>query len=236
MIAVTLHQIEVSSQCSLRCQYCLWPTMTRSKQHMTTHTWMQCLRWLQHFVDAGTQGELVLSGTGEPTLNPRLPQMALEARQILGPKRRLMTTTNGLHMTEELAAALVPSGMRVYVSMHRPEKAKPAMELLQRVGLFEQAVMDPVVGSNSWAGQVDWYDSINAGGDKRPVCPWLSRGWLFVASTGQCFSCCYANGDTPVIGHVDEPCHGVTPQPWRVCDACWQRPPKFNEISPELSR
>ena len=236
MIAQTLHQIELSSQCNLACRYCLSPILTRPKQHMTTHTWLQALRWLQHFVDRGTQGELVLSGTGEPTLNPRLPQMALEARAILGANRRLMTTTNGLAMTPALAKALVPSGIRVYVSLHRPEKAKAAVDLLMQHGLFEQAVMDPVMGSNNWAGQVDWPDSINRGGDARPVCPWLSRGWLFVASDGTCYTCCYANGDTPVIGHVDEPCHGVRTEPWAVCGACWQRPPKFNEQSPELTR
>lgn len=236
MIASTLHQIEVSSRCSLSCAYCLYRVMTRPQQDMAAPTWAACMRWLRHFVDAGTQGELVLSGTGEPTLHPNLPEMAREARRILGPHRRLMTTTNGLHMTAELAEALKPSQIRVYVSLHRPEKAKPAIDLLSRAGLFEQAVMDPVVGANSWAGQVDWPDDVNRFGNARPVCPWLSRGWLFVASTGECYSCCYANGDTPVLGYVTDVVRSVQPKPWRVCEACWQRPPHFNEVSPAVTR
>jgi MoaA/NifB/PqqE/SkfB family radical SAM enzyme len=236
MIATTLHQIEVTSQCNLRCVYCLHPTLTRATQHMTTHTWLQCLRWLQHFVTLGTQAELVLSGTGEPTLNPRLAEWALEARQILGPHRRLMTTTNGLAMTRELAQSLKPSQIRVYVSLHRPEKAEQAVYWLQEAGLFEQAVMDPVMGPNNWAGQVDWPDRINRGGNARPVCPWLSRGWLFVSSEGDFYACCYANGGTPKLGHVDEPCRTVRPEPWAICHACWQRPPRFNELSPEVVR
>ena len=236
MIGTTLHQIEVTSQCNLRCVYCLHPIMSRAKQHMTTHVWLNALRWVQHFVDAGTQGELVLSGTGEPTLNPRLPEMAREARYVIGPKRRLVTTTNGLAVTPELVEALKPSDIRVYVSLHRPEKAEAAVHLLEAAGLFEQAVMDPVMGPNNWAGQVQWPDRINRGGDARPVCPWLSRGWLFVSAEGDFYSCCYANGGTPKLGHVEEPCRNISPEPWDICGACWQRPPKFNERSPELRR
>ncbi len=236
MIANSLHQVEITSRCNLACPYCLHRVMTRPKADMTSETWQACLRWLRHFVAAGTQGELVLSGTGEPTLHPNLAAMALEARQILGPDRRLMTTTNGLAVTPALVEALVPSQIRVYVSLHRPEKAEQAVWLLQQAGLFEQAVMDPVVGANSWAGQVDWPDRINRGGDARPVCPWLSRGWMFVASDGTIFTCCYANGDTPPRGHVRFPVSSVRPEPWAVCDACWQRPPHFNEQAPEVTR
>ena len=236
MIATTLHQVEVSSECNLRCAYCLHPTMQRPKQHMTAEVWRDCLRWLAHFVNQGTQGELVLSGTGEPTLNPLLPEMARQARVILGPHRRLMTTTNGLAVTAELVEALKPSNISVYVSLHRPEKAEAAVYLLTRGGLLAEAVMDPVMGPNSWAGQVDWPDRINAGGLARPVCPWLSRGWLFVASDGRQYTCCYANGDTPVLGSVTDPVQNVTPAPWRVCDACWQRPPAFHEQSPQVIR
>jgi hypothetical protein len=203
---------------------------------MPSETWIGCLRWLSHFVGLGTQGELVLSGTGEPTLNPRLPQMARQARLIMGPHRRLMTTTNGLAVTPALVEALKPSQISVYVSLHQPERAEVAVYLLKHAGLFAEAVMDPVMGPNSWAGQVDWPDRINAGGQARPVCPWLSRGWLFVGSAGDLYSCCYANGETPVLGHVSDPTSNVTPVPWRVCDACWQRPPVFQEQSPEVIR
>ena len=236
MIANTLHQIEISSHCNLRCEYCLHPVLQRPKQHMTTHTWLQALRWVQHFVDAGTQGELVLSGTGEPFLHPQLPDLAREARHILGPQRRLMTTTNGLAVTAETVEALRPSGIRIYVSLHRPEKAEAAVHLLSKAGLFEQAVMDPVMGANNWAGQVDWPDRVNAGGLARPVCPWLSRGWMFVAATGAIHACCYANGGTPVLGQITDPPSAIHTAPWSVCDACWQRPPRFNEISPEITR
>jgi MoaA/NifB/PqqE/SkfB family radical SAM enzyme len=203
---------------------------------MTSEVWRECLRWLSHFVGHGTQGELVLSGTGEPTLHPRLPEMAMQARRVLGPHHRLMTTTNGIAVTPALVEALKPSQIRVYVSLHRPELAEVAVALLQQAGLFADAVMDPVMGPNSWAGQVDWPDRINAGGLARPVCPWLSRGWMFVASDGRQFACCYANGHTPVLGHVTNPIGNIVPRPWAVCGACWQRPPTFREQSPSLVR
>ena len=28
----------------------------------------------------------------------------------------------------------------------------------------------------------------------------------------------------------------LQPKPWRVCEACWQRPPDFNEQGPEVVR
>ena len=236
MLATTLHQIEVTSRCNLACRYCLHPIMLRPKVDMSDATWASCMRWLRHYVAAGTQGELVLSGTGEPTLHPRLPEMAMEARQILGPSRRLLTTTNGLAVTPELVAALRPSGIRVYVSLHRPEKAERAVALLSEAGLFVDAVMDPVMGPNNWAGQVDWPDRVNRGGMARPVCPWLSLGWSFVAATGEFYACCYANGGTPVLGYVSDAVRAIHPKPWAICDACWQRPPTFKETSPTVTR
>lgn len=236
MICTSLHQIEITSRCNLACAYCLHRVMTRPKMDMTRETWADAMRWLRHFVAQGTQGELVLSGTGEPTLHQDLPALAMQARHILGPNRRLMTTTNGLDVTPELAEALRPSGIRVYVSLHKPERAEAAVYALEQAGLFESAVMDPVLGANSWAGQVHWPDRINAGGDQRPPCPWLSRGWMFVSSTGWIYDCCYANGDSPTRGHISEPVHGIEAKPWAICGACWQRPPAYQEATPALIR
>jgi len=237
VIATTLHQIEISSRCCLSCPYCLWPILTRPKQDMPALIWEAAMRWLAHFIMAGTQGDLVLTGTGESTLHPDLCAMVAEARQVLGNSQRLLLTTNGIGLTDAHVSAFVAANVRCYVSLHRPEKAERAVWMLAEAGLLEQAVMDPVLGANSWAGQVDWPDRIMESEQARkPVCPWLSRGWLFCASDGTLYDCCYANGTAPVRGHVSTPVQNISPQPWQVCPKCWQRPPTFHELSPEVTR
>lgn len=243
MIATSLHQIEVTSTCNLRCAYCLWPTMTRPKVHISEAHWQAALTWVRHFVRHGTQGELLLFGTGEPFLHPDFPRFAMEAREVIGPGRRLVTTSNGLAVTPELVDALRPSGIRVYVSLHRPEKAEKAARLLWHAGLLEDTVVDAVMSPNSWGGQVQWYDRVTdreAGAtvdgpkaapyDKRPVCPWTGAGWLFVAADGTFRNCCYANGDTPVMAMVTDAPTGLDVQPWSACGACWQRQLKPGEV------
>lgn len=234
---MTIHQVEITSECNLRCVYCLHPTMTRPKAHMTRETWGATTRWIRACVDAGTQGELLLVGTGEPTLHPALLAIVQEARALLGPSRRIQLTTNGIAVTDAQIAGLAAAGVRCYVSLHRPEKAEGTVHRLQDAGILEAVVYDAVVGANSWAGQVAWPDRVIQPGREKPVCPWLTRGWLFVASDGTFYDCCYANGDSPRRGSVlDEP-HPITAQPWHACAACWQRPPASpREMSPELRR
>jgi hypothetical protein len=225
MIARDLHQIEVTTRCQLSCAYCLQPTLTRPIQDMTRETWLAALDWLRFFVRHGTQGEVVLFGTGEPLLHPDLVQMATEARAVLGPARRMLVTTNGLLVTDALIAALQPINARVYVSLHQFAKATPAVHKLFRAGLLEGVSIDPVTGSNSWAGQVDW-PNIMPMGDARPPCPWQQAGWLFMSADGGLYPCCYANGDMPRQGEATDVPHEfdvVTPP---ICGACWQRTPE----------
>jgi hypothetical protein len=224
MIARELHQIEISSRCQLRCVYCLHPTLTRPKQDIDRETWLSALDWVRYFVRRGTQGELVLFGTGEPFLHPDLVRLVAEARAIVGPMRRLLATTNGLLVTEGLVAALRPFNLRVYVSLHQPVQATAAVHRLHRAGLLEGVSVDAVTGSNSWAGQVDWPNVMPIDAT-RPPCPWQQAGWLFVSADGALYGCCYANGDAPQVGHVAEAPHDVEVGPLPICPACWQRAP-----------
>ena len=135
MKVISLHQIEVTSECNLRCVYCLWPTMTRPKVHLSDADFAGALGWLDHYLAQGTQGEVVMFGTGEPFLHPHFVEMCAAVRQRIGPSRRILTTTNGIPVTAAHVAALQPLNVRVYVSLHRPEKAAHAVHLLQDAGL-----------------------------------------------------------------------------------------------------
>lgn len=229
--ATTLHQIEISSRCNLSCRYCLHPIMTRPKVDISREHWAAALEWVRYFVGKGTQGELVLFGTGEPSLHPDFPQMAREARGVIGPGRRLVTTTNGIAVTKEWVDALKPSGIRVYVSLHRPEKAEPAVRYLKSAGLLEATVADAVEYPNDWAGQVKWHSNAAAlAYDARPICPWTAAGQLFVSAHGALYSCCYANGDSPVLGQVTDAPSALAVTPWKACQSCWLRQAKPGEV------
>jgi len=80
-----IRSVEITSRCNLACRYCLHPIMPRPKLDMTEAIWERVKAWVQHFVDAGTQGEINLAGVGEPTLHPHLARYCLEMRELIGP-------------------------------------------------------------------------------------------------------------------------------------------------------
>jgi hypothetical protein len=235
VIGRTLQQIEVTTRCQLHCTYCLQPRLTRPRQDISAADWTAALGWVEHFVKRGTQGELVLFGTGEPFLHPAFVEMATAARKVIGPDRRLLTTTNGLCVTADLVRRLQPLNVRVYVSLHRPELAASAVFGFQEAGLLEGVSTDPVTGSNDWAGQVPWPNRLPRGED-RPACPWQQLGWIFVGSDGVIYPCCYANGDAPKLARVTDGPHEVTMRDYAICERCWQRTPKPGEDAVRIIR
>lgn len=214
--------IEVTSRCNLTCGYCIHPGMPRPKMDMTEDTWEAAKSWLRFFCQHGTQGELNLSGTGEPTLHPELPRLCLESRAILGPSRALQFTTNGRGLTEALVKALVPSKPQVCVTAHHASIAGPAVALLMQYGLLRSVSCDPVQSPQNWAGQVNWPSP------KKPVqtCGSLRDGRGFVSADGQIFPCCMdATGESAIGSVTAPPSFDVLTRDWRVCPSCWQAPP-----------
>jgi hypothetical protein len=237
MTGQTLHQIEISSRCQLGCVYCLQPRLTRPVQDLSRADFEAALRWVKYFRERGTQGEIVLCGTGESTLHPEMVEYVRLARLALGPTRRLLLTTNGLLVDDAFVRAVQPYHLRVYVSLHRPELAAEAVHRLGDAGLLEGVSIDPVVNANSWAGQVPWRDVLPLDGSREP-CPWRQAGWLFVGSNGVIYPCCYANGDMPALASIQDAPHAVTMQATTHCSACWLRAPLPSEEgqAPRLRR
>jgi hypothetical protein len=215
-----IHQIELTSRCNLTCAYCVHKTMLRRRMDMTLTTFEHALLWVKHFVAAGTQGELNLAGIGESTLHLELPALVARARQVLGPDRRIIFATNGVGVTEELVKALMPSNPRIWVSLHRPERAAGTVGLLRQYGLLDGISTDPATNPSNWAGQIDW--------PSPPVhcvpCPWLGLGWGFVAADGSILTCCIDGSGESAVGNVIHAPAALDPQPWRCCDACYQTP------------
>jgi hypothetical protein len=219
----SIHQIEMTSRCNLRCRYCVHPTMARSKEDMAEETWRLVLAWVRLFCKQGTQGEeLNLCGIGESTMHPRFGEMVLEAREAVGPSRKLVLATNGVGLTEDHALAMRYARMKVWVSLHRPEKAGPAVELLRRYGVFAGSSSDPSLAAVDWAGQVKWHVSTPV----KELCPWLSRGWAMVASNGDVLSCCFDGSGVGKLGTVWEDVGGMKGEAYALCGACHHEVPR----------
>lgn len=216
MIAISnIHQIEITSRCNLRCRYCVNPTMVRPKQDMSPDLFSAAIGWALRFQREGTQGSLNLAGIGESTMHPHFIDYLRFARETLGPKQDLVLATNGVLMTDELAEAMAPYRPRVYVSMHRPEKAGPAVEALKKVGLLVGVSADPTLAATDWAGQLKWHVSAARG-----PCPWVRNGWAMVLSDGRITRCSFDGSGVGVFAHITDDLSTKHTTPYALCAKC----------------
>lgn len=211
-----IHQIEMTSECNLRCRYCTHPKMPRPKQHMDDATYMKALRWVQYFQGKHKHPELNLAGIGESTLHPEFVRNVFLAREAVGPGVNLVLATNGLLMTDELARAIAPAKPSVWVSLHRPERAGPAVEALKRAGILCGVSADASIAAVDWAGQVKWHVSAPKGNP----CPWMTSAMVIVLSDGRVSRCCFDSDGSGVIGHIDEDLSQFATSPYALCAAC----------------
>lgn len=202
MIALgAVHQIELTSVCNLKCVYCTHPKMLRPKQHMTDEVFERALAWVEHFARAGTQtSELNLAGIGESTLHPKLVEYVAEARRRLGTQIRIVLATNGLVLDDALAERLAPYFPEIYVSMHVPVKAAPAVVALKRHGILAGTSLDAVTAPVDWAGQVEW---------TKPI-----------------LTCCFDSTGESKIGHVNDAPSSLPLHRWKLCNSCHLIPPE----------
>ena len=211
----SIHQIEITSRCNLACPYCVSKDLRRDKMDMSIATYLHALTWVDQFVSRGTQKELNLAGIGESTIHPRFVEYVALARKMLGNNVRLVVASNGLAITDELARALQPYNLRVYISMHRPEKAGPAIEILKKYKLIDGYSIDPSLNAIDWAGQVDWYVSCEF-----TTCPFLSNGYVMVMADGRITTCCLDGLGLGVIGDIRDDVDQLQLKPYELCKTC----------------
>jgi len=212
-----IHQIEMTSHCNLRCKYCPSPHLGREKLHMSEATFLRSLQWAKYFKTRGTQGEINLAGIGESTMHPEFVRFLHLARETLGFEQRLLFATNGLLMDDAMARAIAPAKPDVWVSLHRPERAGPAVEALKRVGLLVGISGDPSLSAINWAGQVDWFVS-----SPSRECQWVKGGWAFVLADGRVSRCCLDATGEGVFAHVNDDLSQHETSPWVLCHTCDQ--------------
>lgn len=210
-----IHEIEFTSRCNLACKYCPHPKMTRAKADMTGDIFAATLDHIEYLCNAGTQGEVSMTGIGEAILHPEFVNWMHMIRHTIGPKRKLVLATNGIRMTPEIARELKRNDVTVYVSLHRPEKAGPAIELLKqhRVSYGYNAAF--VDSSIDWAGQVKWHVSMPT-----RQCEYLSRRWVAIRQDGSVNTCCMDAESLYPLGSVLDPVGSLQTHATPLCDAC----------------
>lgn len=181
---------------------------------MTEEDFRLALTWVRRFYLQGTQEELNLAGIGESTMHPDFVRFVHLAREATGPNFKLVFATNGVLMTDELAAAIAPAQPHVFVSLHRPEKAGKAVESLRKYGILAGVSADPSIAATNWAGQVKWHVSIG-----RRECQWVKGGKVFMLADGRISRCAYDATGEGVIGHLKD-IEGMQTSPWSLCKGC----------------
>jgi len=219
-----VHQIEVTSRCNLRCKYCVHPKMLREKVDMDWETFEKAIAWAKICVHNGTQNELNLAGIGESTMHPDFCNHMRHARMELGLAPLIIIASNGVSLKEEHVKTAADFNIKIAVSLHRPEKAGPAVELCKRYGVLWGVSADPSTAAINWAGQLDWHVSAPT-----TECGWVAQGRIFVTSKGDIETCCLDGDGKSIIGniHIDK-MEDIVTKPYSLCDTCHLKHPVSN--------
>ena len=183
-------------------------------------TFLSAMEWVKYFKAKGTQGELSLTGIGEPLLHPAFIPYLLIARNIL-PTEPIVFSTNGLLLTDDLCSYLAPIKPRIFVSNHRPELAMRGIEAARKYGLLAGVNTAFAHSAINWAGQVNWYNSAPA-----CVCEFLRSGWGVVLSDGSITTCCMDAEGLGIIGDVKAIPSEHSMHPYSLCQSCYQSIPE----------
>ncbi len=205
----TVHQIELSSRCNLRCQYCPHPKLKRSKTDMSMEVYEASLAWAATM----PSDELSLTGMGEAILHSEFIKMLYMAREAL-PFTKLLLSTNGIALTDSMFTAMRETGTTLYISAHRPEIAGRALKRSLDAQVMTGVNNHIIASGFDWAGQVEWANLAPP-----HVCQYLTKGWATILQNGDIVNCCMdANGLYPCGNVMDT----VLPTYFDVMPLCHQ--------------
>jgi hypothetical protein len=193
---------------------------------MTWDVFRAALGHVRYYCEQGTQGEVSLTGIGEAILHSDFIRMLAAVRTLIG-SRDIVLATNGVAMTDEIAYWLATYQVKVYVSLHRPEMAGPAIERLKQQKVAHEVNHAFVDRSIDWAGQVEWHNS-----GARHICDYQRLGWAVVRQCGSIDACCMDAHDLYPIGHVTNDFGSLHTRVTGLCASCHLlTPPELQEVA-----
>lgn len=218
----SIHQIEVTSKCNLRCKYCPSPQLPKLRgeppRFMTDDDFNRSLKWAKYFEEEwGTQGELSITGIGETLLHPNIADYFRLARKTL-PHNDIVFSTNGILLKDKIAAVCAEENIGVFISLHRPEKAGHAIQVAKKHGILRDVNHSAATNAFDWAGQVDWFVSAPEGADN--PCEYLRSGWGVVLADGNITTCCLDASNKGIVAHVNDDIGSAFVKPYSLCSDC----------------
>jgi hypothetical protein len=175
---------------------------------------------------------LAITGIGESLLHPEFADFIRLAREAL-PGNLITFSTNGILVTEELCEQIAPYNPRAYVSLHRPERAKHAVDLFRKHGLLDGTNTAFATESFNWAGGLDWAVSIP---EDSVVCEYLRSGWAVVLADGRFSACCLDASGASSRGTIWDEIGSAVTEPWgdeatsQSCSSCHMSVPREDEL------
>lgn len=216
-----ISQIEITSRCSLHCQYCPQPKMERAKADMPDDVFDRTLYWLREFVADGTQRDVNLHHFGESTLHPKFVEMVDRISDIVP---LVQFSTNGVGVTKQMIFDLKDAGLsRIALSVHRPEVVMKVEDFCLEAGLPYDWASGMVSSKHNWAGQVEGRNS--AWAETYP-CQFLIDQACVVLQDGRVANCCIdAEGISASISVFDD-LRALELKPFSLCVDCHHQIPE----------
>ncbi len=121
--------VELTNHCNLRCSYCTNPTTPRPRGMMSEATFCRVVEELRK----GGIFRAALCGNGEPTLHPRFVEYVGRLSAVAP---WVSLTTNGQHMCDDIAIAMLRGAREINVSVDGASKGQ--FEARRVGGSFER--------------------------------------------------------------------------------------------------
>lgn len=100
-------QVETTSVCNAKCHFCVYPTLERTRKHMAMPLYSKILN---EAVPIPAIGQLMLTGLGEPLLDPHLDKRISMAKEV-APRLEVGIYTNGTFLTPKRFDSLHAAGV-----------------------------------------------------------------------------------------------------------------------------
>ena len=215
-----IYQIELTSQCNIRCPYCPHPGMRRKQGVMSAEVLAACIR---RVVKQGSYC-LVLHHFGEPLLHPELRRRLL---QVAAAGLPMMFSTNGLLLDESWdVLRSVPATICVRISVHQWVH-QPESNYFDAVKKWR----DRAKGTNiriSYAGNFSQGNYSFHNWTQGPGDDWDAQRCIFIRENlgvvlwnGDIATCCADHeGATARLNILDPNCGSRVSELWSACTTC----------------